>query len=156
MVDNDLSVSDVQRQHVCSCCGHIMVPGQGSALTIETKKYLRKKKTVTSRVTSGPQQHAIPTEKRAGISKVFDCGHCGRYTKLKVPSPSPINRKKKKAQNTLSAVSQEPEQKLSANASSKKRAKNRKAGLQALLDQKKGTSSSGPGLGLSFSDFMKK
>jgi hypothetical protein len=43
--------------------------------------------------------------------------------------------------------------KLSANASSKKRAKNRKQGLQALLQQ---SSSSRPqvGLGLSLADFM--
>lgn len=45
----------------------------------------------------------------------------------------------------------------SASASSKKRARNRKAGLQALLDQKQQAgSSSSSGLGLSLKDFMMK
>ncbi|KAK7735196.1 hypothetical protein SLS53_007586 [Cytospora paraplurivora] len=108
---------------------------------------------------------------RSGISKVFTCGNCSKYTKLSLPSPGPIPRApriKKTAQQATTpgvtkapAPTQKPVADVSkvapatANANSKKRAKNRKAGLQALLDQRQGSTPSS-GFGLSLSDFMKK
>ncbi|KAJ9138681.1 hypothetical protein NKR23_g8374 [Pleurostoma richardsiae] len=165
LVDNDIPISDMQRQHVCSACGHIMLPGQGSTLKIETDRAIRKSRVKSRRATAATaptkakdgQDHS----KRTGISKVYACGNCTAYTKISLPPPNPISRRKRTAASDAPA-SPHPSgtgaQKPSANASSKKRAKNRKAGLQALLSQNQASSgaSGASGLGLSLADFMKK
>lgn len=162
LVENDMPISDAQRQHVCSCCGHIMVPGAGDVLKIETEKALRSR---TKRRPRHQAQEQKRTKRPGGISKVMTCGNCSQQTRLKLEGPSRVSRRKKAAQQETSA-SQEKKRaqasatghepvKVSANASSKKRAKNRKAGLQALLDQKQG-SASATGNGLSLADFMKR
>lgn len=165
LVDHDAPATDHQRQHVCSCCGHIMVPGcQGTEVRIGPDRTLkgRIKKQLKAHV--APQAAAPPSSQKPGISKVFTCGVCSRYTKLQLPAPKPLKARGKSRkvdqqdapQEKRPAAPTEPPR-LSANASSKKRAKNRKAGLQALLDQRSGQSSSpSSGLGLSLSDFMKK
>lgn len=164
LVDHDVPVNDHQRQHVCSCCGHIMIPGQGTELRLGVDKALQ------GRIRKQPKAQGISpaaapsTSQKPGISKIFTCGNCSRYTKLQLPAPKPLKPRGKNKRVDQQKVSQEKRPvapaepaKLSANASSKKRAKNRKAGLQALLDQRSGQSSSpSPGLGLSLSDFMKK
>ncbi|KAG8164137.1 hypothetical protein KVR01_006055 [Diaporthe batatas] len=174
LVDHDVPISDHQRQHVCSCCGHIMIPGQGTQLKIGVDKALKAR--------ASRQPRAKGTTQRPGVSKVFTCGRCSRYTKSQLPAPKPLKargRSSKKvgqqkvlhdkrpsatlasasASASASAPAPAPTEgaRLSANASSKKRAKNRKAGLQALLDQRSGQSSgASSGFGLSFADFMKK
>lgn len=151
MVDNDIAIPDAQRQRVCSCCGHIMVPGHGgTALGIETDKARRSSATKSEGKRPGP----------GGITKVMTCGHCARDSRVKLDGPSRISRPRKKQAQSSSAISstnhQAPEP-SSAKASSKKRAKNRKAGLQALLDQKQAAAaSSKSGFGLSLADFIKK
>lgn len=160
LVEHDVPVSDAQRQHVCSCCGHIMIPGQGSNLRFEAEKALRAKTKKQLKAQSGDRRSSRP-----GISKMFTCGNCGRYTKLSLPGPAPITRTPRAKRTTVqhtpapthAAPSRvaEPSKPVSANANSKKRAKNRKAGLQALLEQRQG-STPPSGFGLSLSDFMKK
>ncbi|KAI1403533.1 hypothetical protein F4819DRAFT_219973 [Hypoxylon fuscum] len=153
MFNNNLQQSDVQRQHVCGACGHIMIPGQGSELKLETDKAIRKRS----------QQKG----KRASTSrKRFTCGMCKRYTDISAPPATAISRRHPiKPAKRLGAVPRPntstpplPEPvKASANVSSKKRAKSRKQGLQALLQQaQSSTSKPQNGLGLSLSDFMKK
>lgn len=172
LVDNDVLVSDTQRQHVCSCCGHIMIPGQGSNLNIETEKALRAKTRKQPRAQGGlaAGEREKPSS-RSGMSRVFTCGNCSKYTKLDLPGPGPISRapkiKKTVQQTTTQGLTKAPAPAhkpgpdvskvapATANANSKKRAKNRKAGLQALLDQRQGSTPSS-GFGLSLSDFMKK
>lgn len=165
LVENDMPISDAQRQHVCSCCGHIMIPGTGDVLKIETDKAMRSRTKKQPQPRPRPQaQEQSRTKRPSGISKVMICGNCSRQTRLKLEGPSRILRHKKAAQQKTSGsqdmraqasgAGHEPV-KVSANASSKKRAKNRKAGLQALLDQKQG-SASATGSGLSLADFMKK
>lgn len=155
LVENDVSVSISQRQHICSCCGHIMIPGNGSTLNIKTDKAPRSKRK--------DKQHQNRRTMPGGTSKVVTCGHCGRDSRVKLDGPSRISRQRKMAtqpiniQRERQPQSTESANKPSANASSKKRTKNRKAGLQALLDQKQGsTTSASSGFGLSLSDFMKK
>ncbi|POS80776.1 hypothetical protein DHEL01_v200821 [Diaporthe helianthi] len=173
LVDHDVPVSDHQRQHVCSCCGHIMTPGQGTELKIGLDKALK------ARVRKQPKAKGTPaaasSSQRPGISKVFTCGKCSSYTRLQLPAPKALKargRNKKVDQHQVPPADKRPAAtsaasaattstepaRLSANASSKKRAKNRKAGLQALLiNQRSGqNSSASSGLGLSFSDFLKK
>ncbi|KAI3393503.1 hypothetical protein diail_4224 [Diaporthe ilicicola] len=181
LVDHDVPVSHHQRQHVCSCCGHIMIPGQGGTeLKIgadgvpktRTSARIRIRTSKRLKAQSAPSAAATCTNsQKPGTSKVFTCGKCSRYTKVQLPAPKPLlkgrNRAKSKSksvgqqkvpnENRQAAAAATEPAKLSANASSKKRAKNRKAGLQALLDQRSGQSSSpSSGLGLNLSDFMKK
>ncbi|KAK7756362.1 hypothetical protein SLS62_001588 [Diatrype stigma] len=184
MSSHDLQQSDIQRQHVCGCCGHIMIPGQGSKLKLETDRALRRK--VTRRMkaersatsTKAAMKEANPTRK---TRKRFECGMCGRYTIITMPPAAPVsrNRPKQPATNAGTYAKQssipanmsagqagrsgavhlplETPKAPSANASSKKRAKSRKQGLQALLQQSQSNSSLSPGgLGLSLSDFLKK
>lgn len=170
LVENDIPIPDAQRQHVCSCCGHIMVPGQGvDALKIETDKVMRPRTRTRPRPRSQPQpRRPPPPPTRAqepmrampgGTSKVATCGNCSRQTRLPLEGPARIPRPKKaNRQKTTAGQGSTPSlepAKVSANASSKKRAKSRKAGLQALLEQTKGAASSA-GSGFSLSDFMKK
>lgn len=159
LVENDVPISDGQRQRVCTCCGHIMIPGRGDDIQIETNKLLRSKTKAAHRKTQASTSQAQDRARArpAGITKVVTCGNCSKQTRLKLEGPNQISRSKKIAQHTQQAPPPVPDQpaKLSSNASSKKRAKNRKAGLQALLDQKQSAAPS-VGFGLSLSDFMKK
>jgi hypothetical protein len=164
MSTSDLGLSDVQRQHVCGGCGHIMVPGQGDLLKMESNTTNQKMKKRSSAMRRKPAKKSS----RSGYQKTLTCGKCSRYTKINIPPPAHISKRRSKptsrpvtttvgAAHVISrstsvpmVASSEPV-KLSASASSKKRTKNRKQGLQALL-----SSSSRPqtGLGLSLADFM--
>lgn len=167
LVENDVPISDAQRQHACSACGHIMIPGQGDTLTIVTDKAPQPKSKKPSRAQQASAASApppLPSLARAspgGISKVMTCGSCSRKTRLTLEGPRRISRARQTTLDGRAAGEKKPWQvtaepsKSSANANSKKRAKNRKAGLQALLDQKKASAPSS-GFGLSLSDFMKK
>ncbi|KAI0010514.1 hypothetical protein F4779DRAFT_616482 [Xylariaceae sp. FL0662B] len=174
MFNNDILQSDVQRQHVCGSCGHIMIAGQGEKLNIETNKAFRKK----SRSNIQKPQSAVAAAASSSIStcrKRFTCGMCGRYTDIVVPPPAPISRHRQKqlarlsgaatkhlpanmpSNMTATAAKSSATATATANASSKKRAKSRKQGLQALLQQSQSSSSKPQtGLGLSLSDFMMK
>lgn len=157
MFHNDLPLSDVQRQHVCGSCGHIMVPGNADLLKLESNKAPRRKR--KGKVTAGRA-----SAQTTGLRKTLTCGMCGRYTQIALPPAPPIVRRAKQAKGSGASslpADQPPAAptpapapaKPSANASSKKRAKNRKQGLQALLQSQ---AASGPKVGLSLSDFMKK
>ncbi|KAI0384863.1 hypothetical protein F5Y04DRAFT_222549 [Hypomontagnella monticulosa] len=158
---HDLEQSDMQREHVCGACGHILIPGQGSELKLETNKAIWKK-----RVEKKSSVAMSKTITVAGCRKRFTCGMCGQYTDISIPQAPPISRRRplKSAKSLASSVAHsnvpapltEPV-KASANASSKKRAKSRKQGLQALLQQAQSSASkSQSGLGLSLNDFMLK
>ncbi|KAI5864456.1 hypothetical protein GGS23DRAFT_501505 [Durotheca rogersii] len=185
LLAHGLELSDAQRQHACGACGHIMIPGRGSKLEIigaskarerrgrgrgKGKKGGRQEKegSMQKGSTAGAEQSA-PT---VGCRKRVTCGMCGCYTDILVPRPPRIARHRatapsKSASTATSTVAatlpkaaiRPPVEsaKLSANASSKKRAKSRKEGLQALLQQ---AQSSAPrpqnGFGLSLRDFMLK
>ena len=159
---NEIPQSDLQREHVCGCCGHIFVPGRGSSLKIEPKK------TVDKNSRRIKQQQARPDglpKQKGGVSKLFTCENCGRYTRITLPPAAPMSRRKiakKPTTQQLAPTTQvtmptqdEATQRsagANANAGSKKRAKSRKAGLQALLAQ----SNTARSPGLSLADFMKK
>lgn len=155
LFDNELPQSDVQKQHVCGCCGQIMIASDGTTLKVESAKAIRKKKTAR-----GPKSARTNGEKTGGAggagasggqqprrtsgpSKVITCGRCASFTTIKFPPPAPISRRAKtrktiqqpEASAAASRVGQDSEQqrKPSANASSKKRAKTRKGGLQSTL-----------------------
>ncbi len=165
MFEHEMPVSDKHRQHVCGCCGHIMLLGSGSHLQVKPGKRPNKKLRSAQR-SKGMHAKRLDPETTSGPTKAITCGHCGRLTEVKLPAPGPISRRKDKMEKVIakasgqraapgssSAAQEVPSQKATSNASSKKRAKSRKAGLQALLEQ---SSASRPGLGLSLADFMAK
>ncbi|KAJ4306983.1 hypothetical protein N0V88_000357 [Collariella sp. IMI 366227] len=151
MFEHEIPVSDKQRQHICTCCGHIMLLGQASELYIKPEKKMARH---ANRKEGG--QRSLATTLRPNESH--------QLRTLRESDRAPISRRKvvkveKPVKGSVSGVSsavsstpqETPSQKPSASASSKKRAKSRKAGLQALLNQ---SSTSKPGLGLSLADFM--
>ncbi|KAJ3580094.1 hypothetical protein NPX13_g472 [Xylaria arbuscula] len=192
MFDIELGQSDVQRQHVCGCCGHIMIAGHGDELKIDSIKSCRNKRRTSHKQLKKGGISSLNT----GCRKTWTCGMCGRYTTISLPPPARVPRrrfkqtlrpstttttkmvgviktttslsspltlattKSKTVTSTLQVGSSQTATppsseagKVSANASSKKRAKNRKQGLQALLQQSS-SSKAQSGLGLSLADFM--
>ncbi len=155
MTEHDLELSDGQRQHICSSCGHIMIPGQGAKLKHEARRAVGTKSRVKGAggavvgVSVGVSQQ--PGDR--GICRVLTCGNCSRDTRIPMPPASPLVRKKGAARPDTAAEKAETPR-TTANASSKKRAKNRKAGLQALL--KSQAADDGAGRGLSLASFIKR
>lgn len=136
-----LTQSDAQRQHVCGSCGHIMIVGAQSDLKLEARKPLRLKAKLST-----PSSANLSN----GPCKVISCGSCHSQTRISLSPPGAATRRQKAKQviSKKPAVDDAPKQ--TSNASSKKRAKNRKGGLQALL-----SSQQQPSKSLSLSDFMR-
>ncbi|KAI1337591.1 hypothetical protein F5Y15DRAFT_417734 [Xylariaceae sp. FL0016] len=169
MFNNDLDQPDMQRQHSCGSCGHIMIAGKGDVLEFEAKKPGKKQSSRKGK----PGRDDLLLKNQAGCTKRFTCGMCGRYTRITLPPPPPATSRRllktslgassATAQKSINAssTSHVPDPvvaaaaKPSASASSKKRAKSRKQGLQALLQQS-ASANTRTGLGLSLEDFMKK
>ncbi|KAM4060104.1 RNAse P rpr2/Rpp21/SNM1 subunit domain-containing protein [Hirsutella rhossiliensis] len=95
---------ELQRQHVCSACGHIMIHGQAPEQAVRRRK--------------GPRLPAA--EATTAVTKNTDAS------------------------------------KKTANASSKQRAKNRRAGLQALLSQQQQQQQQSSASSLTLADFRGK
>lgn len=147
---HDMAPSDLQRQHVCAACGHIMIPGQATELKLETLRTMR----ITRRKaqSSASDKTAKPGSARER-SKDFSCGFCARVTRFPLSDPEAVTRRKAtKSKIQDSTANPELQKPATANASSKKRAKNRKAGLQALLSGQQQRQSNP----LSLASFMKK
>ncbi|KAK6844780.1 hypothetical protein PG995_014890 [Apiospora arundinis] len=169
MFENNLELPDRQRERICGSCGHIMVPGAGDALKLETDKVIRK--SCRNKGAAAAKPDAKKAGRVSGIRKVITCKMCDRYTKFDFPPPPSIARRAKakpvtaktpglpsvatSATSNAAPASEPAKAPPSANASSKKRAKNRKQGLQALL-QSQASSAPKVGLGLSLADFMKR
>lgn len=166
MLQHGAAQSNVQRQHVCNACGHIMVPGEGSTLRTETQKAprgARKTKAVRIRDPAAEDGKTRSTESNARtvMTKILTCGHCDAASRISIPIPPRPAGLKAGVGATGSATAESTRagpgesSKRSDNASSKKRAKNRKAGLQALLSKSQAASSHGS-RSLSLADFMQK
>ncbi|PNP41138.1 hypothetical protein TGAMA5MH_07008 [Trichoderma gamsii] len=147
---HDMAPSDLQRQHVCAACGHIMIPGEATELKLETlrTKRFKGRKAQTSASDMAPRPGSARER-----SKHFSCGLCARVTRIPLPAPEAVTRRKvTKSKVQSSSTNNEIQKPATANASSKKRAKNRKAGLQALLSGQQQRQSNP----LSLASFMKK
>ncbi|KAH7039935.1 uncharacterized protein B0I36DRAFT_357308 [Microdochium trichocladiopsis] len=183
MTSTGLVVSDAQRQHACTACGHIMVPGRADVLRLDAHKAALRKRTKPrlGPASRKPAQSSSSSSHGAGGRKRLDCAMCTSYTDIAVPPAPKISRRRPatashasraaasaasalapNATTTSAATARAPSPvmasepaKSSVNASSKKRAKSRKQGLQALLQQSR-SSTPQSGLGLSLADFMKK
>ena len=134
MWKHDVALSDVQRQHICGACGNIMIPGVSSALKLDAR-----------RPRHAPKQ--TETRRTKCLSKSIQCKRCDKTTRTKIdPIPRSKIARSKSSRDIASSrpsVAAESSQanappkpataQAQSNQSSKKRAKNRKAGLQALL-----------------------
>lgn len=167
-----IAISDVEKQHACVACGNILIPGSSAVLKIESDKALLRKRSSLQRpnhrlsgqpgTSSGSQGKSAGQSKveRVGITKTVSCDRCARTTVVQLP-PAPVvghvkrhqRAKVAKPLDKASAAEVPVAKTTSVNAVSKKRAKNRKAGLQALLADSK---ASKPSSGLSLASFMKK
>ncbi|KAF5022381.1 hypothetical protein F66182_5582 [Fusarium sp. NRRL 66182] len=144
-----VSAPDIEQQHVCGGCGLIMVPGQEATLKFDSRKNIRRK--IKDKKSSNSSTPKLASEV-GGPCKAFHCNNCHRDTRVSISAPGPAVRPKTAAQSKIKKVAAPLEaSKPTSNASSKKRAKNRKAGLQALLSGQK-QQSANP---LSLSHFMK-
>lgn len=137
------SISDIYRQHVCTACGHLMIPGDATKLKLEARRMSRKK---------SPSRIRGAITLPIGPCKTLTCGHCKSITRIHLPAPEKVSRSRtaKKTVDPDPGTQPDKPKPVTANASSKKRAKNRKAGLQALL-----SSQQKPSGGLSLASFMK-
>jgi hypothetical protein len=143
-----------------------MIPGWTTSVQKETTCEQKKKKRIE-------KSRKRPIASSLTSTMIYTCERCGRQTSHSInkPTPSRINpRNALQPRPSLAAAPDRPGTPLSdskaqigasvavsANASSKKRAKSRKqGGLQALLAKNKEASqSSGGGFGLDLLDFMK-
>lgn len=168
--NNGIPISDVEKEHVCMACGNILIPGCSATLKIESDKALRRRaqqksnqrfSNQSNKGNATQKKEGTAQEKpgRIGILKTISCDRCGRVTEIQLPPPPSVahvkaaQRSKLATSGLKSKASEASSVKTSANAVSKKRAKNRKAGLQALLADSK---ASKPSAGLSLASFMKK
>jgi len=154
MFHNNLDQHELQRQHVCSACGHIMIPGLGET-TLRLQRLKSRRQDWKKRSTGEARSRVEEPAAAQGPSKELTCGRCHRITRVTLgQQPAAVRGRVAKA--SAAKMTEQPpvtaaSVKATANASSKKRAKNRKGGLQALLaGQQK------PAPSLSLADFMKK
>lgn len=143
--------TNVERQQSCVACGQIFVLGVDSILRLKPAERPKRTKSPASGVEKVP----------ASATKEITCGRCHQVTRVmlaRTPKAYRMSLKKMEKAGLLEETSEKPSSKqadepnasVNANAASKKRAKNRKGGLQALL-----ASQQKPAKSLSLSDFMK-
>jgi len=167
MFANDIEQSDTRRRHVCGGCGSIMIPGWTTSVEKERICEQKKKK---KRIEKSRKR---PIASSSTSTMVYTCERCGCQTphSINKTTPSRISLRNAlqprpslaEAADRPGIPSSDPKAQIgtsvavSANASSKRRAKSRKqGGLQALLAKNKEASqSSGGGFGLDLLDFMK-
>ncbi|KAE9380341.1 hypothetical protein N431DRAFT_324423 [Stipitochalara longipes BDJ] len=126
MSENELALSDAQKQDACGACGTIVIQGWEGTMHTESQPSQRKKARLNG-------QAAKQTK-----TLTYQCKTCGRTTRFLLGTPSSATRRKPISSN------------------SKKRAKARKRGsLEALLAAKK-AGPKVSGFGLDLMDFMKK
>lgn len=157
--------SDVQLQDVCGACGHVLLASGNDSVKLESwrprrRVSQRKGKAPLKGIGKGMASGSRKLHK--GPCKVISCGNCSKATRINLDAPAPATRTRTVASKSqLLSESSTPmtldgtsstSKKPTASVSSKKRTKNRKAGLQALLaGQQKG-----PGSSLNLADLMKK
>ncbi|KAG9257531.1 uncharacterized protein F5Z01DRAFT_671127 [Emericellopsis atlantica] len=138
MGQHDLAPSEVQRQHVCNACGNIMLSAHNISL-INARGVSKRQRNPTK---TPRTKQSTPKD----TAKVITCELCSRNTRVPLPTPPKAIRAKSATGKTkptpASSTVGTPDTAKTSNATSKKRAKSRKAGLQALLagQQNKGAS----------------
>ncbi|KPM34118.1 hypothetical protein AK830_g12455 [Neonectria ditissima] len=131
--EHGIPPSDIQLQRACGGCGLIAIAPWGRTIKPKaTKTSRRKTKGPASRSATSTGSSTKPL-KTSSTHRILHCANCQRDTKIALPPPGPAVRVKAGAPARMKKPATADALKPTANASSKKRAKNRKAGLQALL-----------------------
>ncbi|PHH61511.1 hypothetical protein CDD81_302 [Ophiocordyceps australis] len=142
MQQANLDQHELQQQHVCRACGHIMIPGRGSELSLKPPRHASSPRRKRRR---HPKPRTKAAEAPRGPTKALTCGLCFDkcHTQLAPPSAPAVRR------SSVGANTTKP-----PNAStSKKRARMRKSGLEALLA---GQEQKSKAASLSLADFRQK
>ncbi|KAK7427516.1 hypothetical protein QQZ08_005958 [Neonectria magnoliae] len=143
--------SDTQLQRACGGCGLIAISPWGRTAKTKTSRASRRKtKGSTSRSAAIDTRSSSKSPKTTSKHRILHCVNCQRDTRITLPPPGPAIRPRTRAPASMKKPVAPDAPKPTANASSKKRAKNRKAGLQALLSGQQQTANP-----LSLSHFMK-
>ncbi|OJD37779.1 rnase p rpr2 rpp21 snm1 subunit domain-containing protein [Diplodia corticola] len=173
LAENDLNPPESRTREVCGACGTILIPGILCTVTQEQARP-RKPKEKGSKV-----QKPEPSEAgKCYKMKTYSCLRCSSKTRLQVPSSKTRMGARKPAKATavampplttaactqtqavesgaaVPAVAPASPAPAAANVSSKKRAKARKGGLQALLANSKKETKPANGFGLDLMDLMR-
>jgi RNase P subunit RPR2 len=148
MFDVGLEQSESQRRQICGGCGTVMVIGWEARLHFHTQQRRRRAGKVRNEPSNQIKEMA------------YSCESCGRTTRFQVPTPSARRKQLLEAGSKIQVpLLRKPESRpitAAANSNSKKRAKARKGGLEALLATKKASEAQQSGFGLDLMDFMKK
>ncbi|KAH7153199.1 hypothetical protein EDB81DRAFT_449727 [Dactylonectria macrodidyma] len=143
--------SETQLQHACGGCGIISITSWGNMKTERPQHSRRKAKSLASRSTgAGSNSGSTEASKTTNRHRTMHCVRCQRVTTITLTPPGRAVRLKAKKLTTIRKPATQDTPKPTANSSSKKRAKNRKAGLQALLTGQQQAANP-----LSLSHFMK-
>ncbi|OMP88319.1 hypothetical protein BK809_0003076 [Diplodia seriata] len=169
LAENDLIPPESRKREVCGACGTILIPGISCTVTQEQVPP-RKSKKKGSKVQKLGQSEAGKGCKM----KIYSCLRCSSKARLQIPSKKARMGTRKPARSpsgespapTTAAITQTPAAEpdapatapanpAPANANSKKRAKARKGGLQALLANSKKETNPSKGFGLDLMDLMR-
>lgn len=152
LYEHKASPSDIQRQRACGGCGTIHLPPiDCKTIKHEPDKSLRRRKPTSAK--GSRSRSSTPGAKPPATAESYRlicCSRCERETRIALPTPGPAVRHKAKVPAKVKKPTAEA-LKPTTNATSKKRAKNRKVGLQALLGGQQ-KQASNP---LSLANFMK-
>ncbi|KAK7536176.1 uncharacterized protein J3D65DRAFT_406832 [Phyllosticta citribraziliensis] len=164
LVENGMAVPELRRREVCGACGTILIPGHSCRILQERKQPAA----VQDNGANGRISKQKGTRKAVkggdGKEKVYVCSKCHSETRIPLPTPKARMNKMKKgthdaaAETSESGVEPVAERPVSsvANVGSKKRAKARKGGLQAMLaSSRKENKPASQGFGLDLMDLMR-
>ncbi|KAF7950119.1 hypothetical protein EAE96_007417 [Botrytis aclada] len=157
MFNHEIEQPDLSKRGSCSACGTIMILGSVGKLEVTSQRLKKKPIRKGARGTSSVKK-----------AMIYTCGSCNKMTRHRLDPAPAVSRAKNGAvqHGAVSKPGSLPAQNLtttntmgtpSTNASSKKRAKNRKlGGLGALLAKQKASQTGSSGFGLDLMDLMKK
>ncbi|KAH7027075.1 hypothetical protein B0J12DRAFT_584542 [Macrophomina phaseolina] len=155
LAENDLAGPPSRKKDVCNACGTILVPGISCTVKQEA--------VAPAKPTRKGGKVETPKVSKSSKMKIYSCSRCSSKTRLPIASnKARMNTPKSMKVSSVPASNAAPPADAPAtpapaasNASSKKRAKARKGGLQALLANSKKDTSSSKGFGLDLMDLMR-
>lgn len=175
LAENDLLPPESRKREVCGACGTILIPGISCTVTQEQIPPSKPKKKGSKVRKPGPSE-----ANRCCKMKIYSCLRCSSKARLQIPSskarmgirkptkasaaetptptPTPTTAALSSAESGATTAPVTAPANLApaaANASSKKRAKARKGGLQALLASSKKETKPSTGFGLGLMDLMR-
>ncbi|KAG9245094.1 hypothetical protein BJ878DRAFT_35383 [Calycina marina] len=160
MFDSEIEQTDYRRRQVCGACGTIMTIGWGADVQLTS---LRAKQKQKKRKTKPKIEKTLPVWTEDSKEMVYTCGSCTRETRISVNSVKMPKKSVSRAAFATIATKHvpSPAQEVAtlpgppvASASSRKKAKKKNGGLEALLANKKASDARNTCRGLDLMSFM--